>query len=117
MCTIYYKQQRELYELKVDAWKQQTTHALKPGRTPPERPTEAPGLPPCQRLIVTDGTFEALHRSLSENPAGVLVLPDELTGWLAQLEKPGSEGERAFCWQARPKPHAGPRRSRFSLSV
>jgi putative DNA primase/helicase len=95
-----YQEQRELHELKINAWKQQTTQALKAGRIPPERPTELRNLPTCQRLIVTDATFEALHRSMSENPAGVLVLRDELTGWLAQLDKPGREGERAFCLEA-----------------
>jgi hypothetical protein len=42
-----------------------------------------------------------LHQILIQNPAGVLVLRDELTGWLANLERPGREGERAFfleCW-------------------
>jgi putative DNA primase/helicase len=37
---------------------------------------------------------------MSENPAGVLVLRDELTGWLAQLDKLGRESERAFCLEA-----------------
>ena len=57
--------------------------------------------PPAQkRLILTDSTFEKLHEILSENPAGVLVLRDELTGWLAGLDKQGHEGERAFYLQA-----------------
>ena len=37
---------------------------------------------------------------MSENPAGVLVVRDELTGWLAQLDRAGREGERAFCLSA-----------------
>jgi Protein of unknown function (DUF3987) len=37
---------------------------------------------------------------MSDNPAGILVMRDELTGWLAQLDKPGREGERAFCLEA-----------------
>jgi len=38
---------------------------------------------------------------LSENPAGLFLLRDELTGWLAGLERQGREQERAFfleCW-------------------
>ena len=47
-----------------------------------------------------DATTEKLHEILNENPAGVFVVRDELTGWLGELDKPGREGERAFYLQA-----------------
>jgi hypothetical protein len=50
--------------------------------------------------VVNDATFEALHQTMNENPAGVLVIRDELTGWWSQLGRAGREGERAFCLQA-----------------
>jgi putative DNA primase/helicase len=53
-----------------------------------------------RRLIVGDSTFEKLHELMAENPAGLLVVRDELTGWWAQLDRIGREGERAFCLQA-----------------
>ncbi len=47
-----------------------------------------------RRLIAADATFESLHQLLAENPAGVFVLRDELSGWLASLERQGRESER-----------------------
>jgi putative DNA primase/helicase len=68
-------------------------------RQKPERPT-APSEPKAQRLYYVDATFEALHKAMSEEPSGVFVLRDELTGWFAQLERQGREQERAFCLEA-----------------
>ena len=52
--------------------------------------------PTIKRLIANDPTPEALHELMSHNPAGIYVIRDELTGWLAGLERPGREGERAL---------------------
>jgi putative DNA primase/helicase len=41
-----------------------------------------------------------VHEILVDNPAGVLIVRDELAGWLADLEKPGRESERQFFLQA-----------------
>ncbi len=87
-------------ELRKSAWKQQMTSQYKTGKAAPERPPEPPPEPISRRLIVNDATFEALHQTMNENPAGVLVVRDELTGWWSQLDRPGREGERAFCLQA-----------------
>jgi putative DNA primase/helicase len=56
----------------------------------------APGIVTKRRLMTTDPTFEKLHEMLAANPGGIFVLRDELTGWLAGLEKKGREPERAF---------------------
>jgi putative DNA primase/helicase len=56
--------------------------------------------PEAKRILVNDSTFEKLHEIMRENPAGVFVLRDELTGWLAELDRNGREGERAFYLQA-----------------
>jgi putative DNA primase/helicase len=52
--------------------------------------------PRLQRLIVNDATAEKLHEVMSENPAGIFVVRDELTGWLADFEKKDRKSERAF---------------------
>jgi putative DNA primase/helicase len=96
----FYGQRQEEYELRLAAWKEQYKSASKKGNTTPDRPEDKPEAPKLRRLIVNDATFEALHQTMSENPAGVLVIRDELTGWWSQLDRAGREGERAFCLQA-----------------
>ncbi|MEP6538944.1 MAG: YfjI family protein [Bryobacteraceae bacterium] len=98
--TIAYKKECELNALRVSAWKQNATSAFRNGHTQPERPEELQEQKKCRRLLIGDATFEALHKAMEENPEGLLVLRDELSGWLAQLDKPGREGERAFCLEA-----------------
>jgi putative DNA primase/helicase len=95
-----YARDKEEYELRRAAWKEQYKAASKKGNTAPDRPEDEPEDPKLRRLIVNDATFEALHQTMSENPAGILVIRDELTGWWSQLDRAGREGERAFCLQA-----------------
>ena len=95
-----YTREEEEYELRRAAWKEQYKVASKKKTALPGRPEEEPDEPKLRRLIVNDATFEALHQTMSENPAGILVIRDELTGWWSQLDRAGREGERAFCLQA-----------------
>jgi putative DNA primase/helicase len=97
----------EMAELRLSAWKEQAKKSLKPRSggevdetSMPERPPDPPKSPTMRRFIVNDATFEALHQTMSENPAGILVFRDELVGWWSQLDKSGREGERGFCLQA-----------------
>ena len=57
----------------------------------PERPEDEPEEPTLRRLIVNDATFEALHETMGQNAAGLLVIGDELTGWWRQLDRAGRE--------------------------
>ena len=91
---------KEEFELKRAAWKEQYKAKTKLGKTPPERPEDEPEEPRLRRLIVNDATFEAMHQTMNENPAGSFVIRDELTGWWSTLDRAGREGERAFCLQA-----------------
>jgi hypothetical protein len=98
-CEIY-KTEKEVLELKRQAWREESKKSIKKGGDAKAAPEDTIEPPAQSRLILTDSTFEKLHEILSDNPAGVLVLRDELTGWLAQLDKQGREGERAFYLQA-----------------
>jgi hypothetical protein len=49
-----------------------------------------------RRYYTSDATVEKLGELLLANPRGLLVLRDELAGWLRTLERPGREGDREF---------------------
>jgi putative DNA primase/helicase len=91
---------KEEYELRRSAWKEQYKAYTKKGRAAPERQEDGSEQPKLRRLIMNDATFEAIHQTMSENPAGILLIRDELPGWWSQLDRPGREGERAFFLQA-----------------
>jgi len=95
-----YERAKEEYELRRAGWKEEYKKHAKRGTAVPNRPEDEAAAPTLRRLIVNDSTFEALHQTMSENPAGILVIRDELTGWWSQLDRAGREGERAFCLQA-----------------
>jgi phage/plasmid primase-like uncharacterized protein len=57
---------------------------------------QAPQAPIQRRYKTNDTTVEKLGELLRENPAGLLVLRDELVGLVASWEREGREGERAF---------------------
>jgi putative DNA primase/helicase len=92
----------ELHKLNLAAWKEQFKAAAKnKKKEQPAKPEFTLARPVQRRLITNDPTFEKLHELLSENPAGLFQIRDELTGWLAGLERQGREQERAFfleCW-------------------
>jgi len=56
--------------------------------------------PPCPRLIVNDATVEKLGELLNENPRGLLLIRDELPGFLAKLESEDYASDRAFYLEA-----------------
>jgi hypothetical protein len=92
--------EQEKVGLRHDVWTQEYKQAVKRNLPIPVAPDLTLRTPARKRLVLTDATFEKLHEILSENPAGVFVSRDELTGWLAELDRPGRDGERAFYLQA-----------------
>ncbi|TIP28571.1 MAG: DUF3987 domain-containing protein [Mesorhizobium sp.] len=55
---------------------------------------------PCPRLVVNDATVEKLGELLNENPRGLLLIRDELPGFLAKMESEEFQSERAFYLEA-----------------
>ena len=95
-----YEYEKEKQELRQAAWREQYKKAQKGNKPAPIRPDDSVLKPKLRRLLMNDATYEKMHDAMSENPAGILVIRDELTGWLAQLERQGREGEREFALQA-----------------
>ena len=58
-----------------------------------------PGCHDLRRYKTNDSTVEKLGELLRENPAGLLVLRDELVGLIATWSSEGREGERASSWR------------------
>ncbi len=61
---------------------------------------EQPDPPVRRRLVTSDATVEKLAMLVEENPNGMLVVRDELVGWLKDMDKSGRESSRAFFLEA-----------------
>ncbi len=96
-----YEAGQERTRLDNAVWAESYRRAAKKQQKLPTKPLAVVAEPSQHRLIAVDVTFESLHQLLAQNPAGVFVIRDELTGWLASLERQGRESERSFyleCW-------------------
>jgi Protein of unknown function (DUF3987) len=95
-----FAEEKEAAELRKQAWREQYKQAVKKNEAPPTQPDDSLAEPAQRRLVLQSATFEKLHEIMAQNSAGVLVVRDELTGWLAELEHQGRESERAFYLEA-----------------
>jgi hypothetical protein len=80
------------FKVRFAQWEMQAAEAKKVSRPEPDRPT-------AERIAVNDTTIEALFGVLSGNPAGVLAVHDELSGWFGSHDayRPaGTSKDRAF---------------------
>ena len=87
-----FEQDEQMYKAELAAWRKR--HATGTA----ERPPLAPTAPVCRRLIVADVTIEALAERLAENPRGLLVVRDELAGWLRSFDRYKGRGADTACW-------------------
>ncbi|MEW5976028.1 MAG: YfjI family protein [Acidobacteriota bacterium] len=91
-----YRSDLDKFRIRRDAWKQVSTRGARAGKEIPDFSETEPEQPAEVRFVTNDGTGAKIHELLSHNPGGLLIFRDELTGWLATLDQPGREGERAF---------------------
>lgn len=78
-----YEEERVVHESRMAAWKQQSRrHGDDAGRPP------APPRKPLRTAhVVSDCTIEAVAAILADNPRGVLLERDELSGWLGGFDR------------------------------
>jgi hypothetical protein len=55
---------------------------------------------PMPRIVVNDATVEKLGELLNENPRGLLLVRDELAGFMAKMNDERYQGDRAFYLEA-----------------
>ncbi|HUT58125.1 MAG TPA: DUF3987 domain-containing protein [Phycisphaerae bacterium] len=73
-----YESEVEDYKGALKAWKTGGRDKGEPAPVAPDRPT-------LERCIVSDVTVEALADRLQDNPRGLLLARDELSGWLGSF--------------------------------
>jgi len=74
-----YKALKTAYDADLAAWKRAKRDQR--GELP-----EEPAEPTAARFVVSDATIEAVCSVLEENPRGVLLARDELSGWLSSFD-------------------------------
>jgi putative DNA primase/helicase len=86
----------EIGEIQLTEWRRQVRTALQEQTAIPDRPDSPapPGKAP--RIIVNDTTAVKAQELVIENPAGLLLIRDEMGGWWAHLDSSGHDMERDF---------------------
>lgn len=95
-----YKEDCQLIELENQTAKSNAKIALKNEDRKAAREAlkvlENPPFPYQKRIMINDATIEKLGELLKENPNGLLLVRDELSGWLMKLNKEEYHSDRAF---------------------
>ena len=97
-----YALEKEIADMGIKALKQKLNEAIKQSDTSEielikqELAATRPVEPIRTRYQTQDGTVEKIGEILIENPKGLLINRDELTGCLRGLDKPGHDGDRSF---------------------
>ncbi len=99
---------RERIAAEIEAIKARMREAAKKGRDLADLEAELrakreelrAATPKERRYLTHDATVEKLGELLRDNPRGLLILRDELSGWMRNLDKAGREGDREFFLEA-----------------
>jgi hypothetical protein len=90
-----YAEEKGDWRRELREWEVEKKSAHKSGEPAPEEP-EAPTMSRC---VASDTTVEALVGILEDNPRGLLVYKDELTGWVRGMDQyKGGKGSDRQHW-------------------
>jgi putative DNA primase/helicase len=91
-----FKTKKEEHEREMREWKAHCRDARSAGETEPPPPPE----PTMERTYADDTTVESLVGILEDNPRGMLIYKDELTGWVRSMDqyKAGGKGADRQHW-------------------
>ena len=86
-------------------WQKDVAKALAKGDQPPERPEGArpPDKPTPRQLITNDATQEKIAELMQQNPRGIMLYRDELSGWFRSFNQYRPGADEQFFLQC----HAG----------
>ena len=94
-----YEKRSQVAEAARKIWEGEVKTALKKGQPAPDMPAAAvnPEPPAKARLMLMDGTTQEMINILAGNPKGLLLLRDELAGWIGSFDRySGSGADRGF---------------------
>jgi hypothetical protein len=87
----------KVFEVDRARWKKELRTWERKGRSSDPPPEIEPRV--CERTIVDDITTEALLTRLRDNPRGLLLVRNELAGWLGSFDRSsGGHGADAARW-------------------
>src|SRR5262249_26989434 len=91
-----FEAEKARFDVEVTVWTEQTKRALKAGEERPRGQPEKPAEPQMPQLFTTDSTTEALRELLGQDPRGLILVRDELTGWARSMDQyhSGKGGDR-----------------------
>ena len=82
--TADYQEAHLAYKAAHELYRQKSAADKKAGK---DTPMECPAEPDLKQLIASDTTVEALAMILMRNPNGVLLIRDELGGWISSFDR------------------------------
>ncbi|MCB1331035.1 MAG: DUF3987 domain-containing protein [Maritimibacter sp.] len=101
---VAWNETSEVAKIVEHVWKDEVRAAAKARETPPEMPVACyiEPKPHVPRLVVNDATIERMGVILSEQPRGVLLMRDELAGFIENFGRYSSSagGDRSFYIEA-----------------